>query len=166
LKKFIWRKLFLSSNPSKPNFISIFPSKRRSFLDRSKFEFKFVWIVWLGLTGFKPPALCQGPRVRDLHLPCLGSRPSPSGIAVGYRRLPVGTEAPSSSRRVAPRSTRPPTLLSHRCTCHFKPMVTTTSPPPIRSLSLSHPCFPLQVKHAATPYTWVDLCLSKIGCMS
>jgi hypothetical protein len=37
LKKFLWRKLFLSSKPSQPYFVSNFSSLRRSFLDRSKF---------------------------------------------------------------------------------------------------------------------------------
>jgi hypothetical protein len=47
LEKFLYRKLFLSSNPSKKYFILNFLSLGRSCLDRMKiervlFEFKFV----------------------------------------------------------------------------------------------------------------------------
>jgi hypothetical protein len=37
LKKFLWRKLFLSPNPSNLYFISNLSSSKRSFLDRPKF---------------------------------------------------------------------------------------------------------------------------------
>jgi hypothetical protein len=38
LKTFLWRKLFLYSNPSKPYFVSICPSMGTYLLDQSKFK--------------------------------------------------------------------------------------------------------------------------------
>jgi hypothetical protein len=66
MKKFIWRKLFLSSNPSKLYFISNFLSQRRYFLGQSKFETNWIEFVWTWFESdrvLNPPALCRGPRV-------------------------------------------------------------------------------------------------------
>jgi hypothetical protein len=92
--------------------------------------------------GFKPLALCQGPRARGLHHPCSGSRPLPAGAVAGslsaaaaYQsgRGPLPPPVVWHHAAPAPSShTAVPAVLNQR----LQPR-----PPPFRSLSLS-PAFP------------------------
>jgi hypothetical protein len=99
MKKFIWRKLFFSSNPLKPYFISIFWAREYPFsIDQSLNGFEIIWIslnwFWKQLNAVRPgrPALCCGAHTSAPTSSVLSGHPRPpvagvpGSLPTGYRR--------------------------------------------------------------------------------
>jgi hypothetical protein len=114
LKMFLWRKLLLSSNPSKPHFILICLSLGKYFLNRSSLERIEICLSSIkfqtGLnTGFDPPPrTVAGARRLETCLPYLTPATWHGHAARCMLHAPAGLESLLAGAPPADRDRTPP----------------------------------------------------------